>query len=159
MINEIEQHYRDNFERLTAVYGKRYGKANGEDIVQEGYTRAITYMHTYKGPSFDAWLGRILHRCVADQLREQTPEYEELNEFLEEDFFVDGTTLGVVNELEIAVRSLISNKEGKHQEVLELLLFSELTIFQAAKKLALNPNQVWAILRRFKKDLKESGTV
>ena len=159
MIDLIEQHYRDNFDRLVATYSKRYGKANGEDIVQEAYTRALTYQHTYKGPCFDSWLSRILHRAVADCLNDQMPEYDELNELIEEDFLVDASTMGIVNELEIAVRSLISDKPLKHQEVLEHLLFTDKTIFQTAKALSLNPNQVWAILRKFKRDLKESGTV
>lgn len=154
---DVEQHYRENFDRLVSVYSRRFGHHNAEDIVQEAYTRALTYLHTYHGPSFDAWLSKILFRCVSDCLREQSSGDVTLNEEMEQDFLVDVNTIGVVNELEIAVRTLISVKSPQEIAVLDHLLFKHMTIYNTAKECRCNPNAVWAILRKFKKELRESG--
>ena len=80
----IEQHYRENFDRLSKQWGRRFDNPTiGQDVVQEAYLRAIKYFHTYdQSQKFDNWFGRILHNAYKDtRNEEQGHAHEEIDEF------------------------------------------------------------------------------
>jgi len=64
----IEAHYRKNFERLVKVLGFRAGgRHNAEDIVQEAYTRALTYWNAFDmKEDFSAWFKSIQTNAMKD---------------------------------------------------------------------------------------------
>ena len=158
MYDLLEQHYKDNHEKLIKQWTRRCGPTDAQDVVQEGYCRAFTYMHTYKGPSLDTWLGKIMYRAMCD-LKRQDPEMVEWNEELDHDFGLDPYTAALAIELEADLRSLISMKTPKEADILELLLFQDRSVFQTAKEADTSPHTVWGLLRRFKREIKESGVV
>lgn len=43
--------------------------ADAEDVAQETFLRAYRSLHSFRGGSFKAWLGRIAINCAADLLR------------------------------------------------------------------------------------------
>ena len=65
----IEDYYRENFDSLVIrTINKAGGKANAEDIVQEAFTRALTYYTSYVPDiyEFGAWFSRILDNTSKD---------------------------------------------------------------------------------------------
>ena len=83
-MDTIEQHYRENFDRLSKQWGRRFDNTTiGQDVVQESYFRAIKYFHTYdQSQKFDNWFGRILHNTYRDfRNEEQGHTHEEIDEF------------------------------------------------------------------------------
>ena len=64
----IEEHYREHRKMLVGRFGRASGsEADGQDIVQEGYTRALKYSHSYNpSKSFDSWIGTIMYNVLKD---------------------------------------------------------------------------------------------
>ena len=74
----IEQHYRENAERLTKTVRYRVGGSHAlaEDVVSEAYARALRYWSSFvKGDKgFDPWFRGILNntcRSLQDKERSQ----------------------------------------------------------------------------------------
>lgn len=66
----IEQHYKDHYRSsVQSLSYKLGGVHNAEDVVQEAYTRALTYWKSYNLSSgLDQWITAILGNCVKDFL-------------------------------------------------------------------------------------------
>lgn len=80
----LEKHYKDNFDRLSKQWGRRFDNQHiGQDVVQEAYLRAFKYRHTYDvNQKFDNWFGRIIHNAYKDiRNEEQGHSHEEIDEF------------------------------------------------------------------------------
>ena len=69
----IEDHYRKNFDRLVKVLGFRAGgRHNAEDIVQEAYTRALTYWNAFDmKEEFGSWFKSIQTNAMKDFYQEE----------------------------------------------------------------------------------------
>lgn len=162
MYDLIEQHYRNNFDKIVATFTPRYGAHNAEDIVQEAYARACQYFYSYNPDTeFENWFSRILSRSVISHYRD-TPD-DDPYDYTEDDWAVDGRadtyTIAVANELREGVERLLSVKKERQQQMVRLLVFDENTVYQTARALHVNPQKVWSALRRFRRELKESGLV
>ena len=69
--SEIHQYYIDQYDELVKRYYTRSG-GNSEDIVQEAFTRALKYAHTYDGKQpLENWFSRILQNAFRDFMNEQ----------------------------------------------------------------------------------------
>lgn len=80
----IEQHYRENFDRLSKQWGRRFDNPHiGQDVVQEAYLRAIKYKDTYDPAyPFPNWFGRILQNSFRDIRAEEVGHtHDEIDEF------------------------------------------------------------------------------
>ena len=64
----IGNHCRDNFDKLVSKMSGRFGQeADAKDIVQEGYTRALTYWDKFEeGRDFDTWFFTIMSNAAHD---------------------------------------------------------------------------------------------
>lgn len=67
----VEKHYRERSEVLVAELSRRYGWHNAEDIVQDGYVRAIEYYASYNGGSFNAWFISILENAARKHMSKE----------------------------------------------------------------------------------------
>jgi len=151
----IEDYYRKNFKRLVnTVRGRAGSYHNGEDVVQEAFTRALKYYKSYNPAMtpFDAWFSRILenslrnhakdrraqgmvHDARTDQLITTTPD-SFLRMFLKE----------ITDDI-----ALLS--EGK-QEVMNLSFFMGYTPMDISKIVNLNVGAVRTMLHRFREELR-----
>lgn len=69
----IENYYKEKYDDLVRMYSSRAGPDDVEDVVQEGFYRALKYKHTFN-PTYitvDQWMSGILNNCLKDMLKEK----------------------------------------------------------------------------------------
>lgn len=160
MYDIIEQHYRDNFDRLVSAYQGRVGHHNAEDVVQEAYTRALLYSKSFSDERpIDHWINQILRNCAADHYRGIVPkEPEEVLESMPDDeHFFDPERVVVAADLLAMVRKLAQGRKEVHAAILEAFYFDELTLNQTARRCRCHPGMAWAVIRKFRNELKDLG--
>ena len=121
---QIEKFYIDNRRRLVNTMARRCrgDRAMAEDVVQEAFTRALSFINSYDEEcgSFNSWFNTILYNTLFDMRRRERPgphtEVEEL--------CVADVISGINNQSE-AMSELIQSeiasiKNPKHQRLLTL---------------------------------------
>lgn len=148
----IEQHYRDNYERLVKEVLRRldYKYELAEEAVQEAYTQAIV---SFKGfnpeKDFEPWLRTILNRCcskIAEQERNRGVVKEDISELeIPETAFDDD-----LRKMVLSVVGKIKDERNKHL----LTLYYEFNYgpTDISKLLDMNVSAVTTIINRFKND-------
>jgi len=83
-VAELEDFYRVNFHNLVKKISRRAGSPqNAEDVVQEAFTRCLTYKDTFhNGAVFSTWFNRVMNNSLKDLQRAErmlgmTIEYKE----------------------------------------------------------------------------------
>ena len=73
MYEFIEEHYRNNKNRLLKKFSRSTGTTqDGEDIVQEGYYRAMKYFHSFGAEKdLDVWINTIMYNVFRDFMSEK----------------------------------------------------------------------------------------
>jgi len=73
VVEQIEELYADKYEDLVRIYKSRAGANDVEDVVQEGFYRALLYKDSFNPTyiSLSNWLTSILNNCLIDMLREK----------------------------------------------------------------------------------------
>lgn len=73
VVEQIEELYADKYEDLVRIYKSRAGENDVEDVVQEGFYRALLYKDSFNPTyiSLSNWLTSILNNCLRDMLREK----------------------------------------------------------------------------------------
>ena len=69
----IEDYYKEKYDDLVRMYSSRAGPDDVEDVIQEGFYRALKYIHTFN-PTYitvDQWMSGIINNCLKDMLREK----------------------------------------------------------------------------------------
>lgn len=66
----VEEHYRANFEKLVRKLSWNHGHHAAEDMVQETYTRVLTYWNESVG-DFNAWFGTVLSNVIKQYKAEE----------------------------------------------------------------------------------------
>ena len=86
MTNLVEEHYKGNFKRMVNLYSGKFGNSwEAEDVVQEGYSRAIKYFDSFDDTrSIDKWINRIMYRSFIDYKNAERPNYELVVEDVED---------------------------------------------------------------------------
>lgn len=90
----IEEYFRKEYATLVKRYYNRAGSVhNSEDIVAEGFARALRYSNSFdpKRKEFGAWLNTILNNCLRNFKRDER-NYGMNLEFEEDKF--EGVDLG-----------------------------------------------------------------
>ena len=72
----IETYYEENRKQLLKrVSGRGIRQDLVEDVLQEAFTRALTFFHTFdKNRNFGSWFNTILNNCIKDAKREDKME-------------------------------------------------------------------------------------
>lgn len=155
MREELEKYYRDNFKKLSKVYGRRAGSPEaGEDIVQEGFALALRYLDSYN-PAYNnmkAWLDRVMMTAFREYRRSERMlgMSEELDEELieqDEQRLFEGR---IVDE----IKNLIGKKPTHIAEILDLYYFKSYTPLDICKVTASNMSTVLATVSRFREEVK-----
>jgi len=73
VVEQIEELYKDKYDDLVRLYKSRAGANDVEDVVQEGFYRALLYKDSFNPTyiSLSNWLTSILNNCLRDMLREK----------------------------------------------------------------------------------------
>lgn len=83
----LEEHYKRHHKKLCQKYAFLTGSPeNGEDVVQEGYARALKYISSFnKQGNFQHWFSRILRNAFLHfKLEQKGRSHEEFDEELVE---------------------------------------------------------------------------
>ena len=73
VVDQIEQIFKDKYDDLVRIYKSRAGENDVEDMLQEGFYRALHYKDSFN-PTFislENWLTSIFNNCLRDLLREK----------------------------------------------------------------------------------------
>lgn len=154
MINLIEEHYRQNFNRLVLKFYRRCGvKQAGEDIVQEAYARALLYSHTFNvAKHFDSWFSRILNNAFNDY---KNAERGIASEEFDEELVEGCQENGYYNILREQLLKGIERYEDEHKVVLELYFLHDLPPKHIRKLVDMRYKTIEQLIYRFKKELRE----
>ena len=73
VVEQIEDLYKSKYDDLVRIYKSRAGANDVEDVVQEGFYRALLYKDSFNPTyiSLSNWLTSILNNCLIDMLREK----------------------------------------------------------------------------------------
>jgi len=73
VVEQLEQIFKDKYDDLVRIYQSRAGANDVEDMVQEGFYRALHYKDSFnpKFISLENWLTSIFNNCLKDLLREK----------------------------------------------------------------------------------------
>jgi RNA polymerase sigma factor (sigma-70 family) len=73
VVEQIEDLYKSKYDDLVRIYNSRAGANDVEDVVQEGFYRALLYKESFNPTyiSLSNWLTSILNNCLRDMLREK----------------------------------------------------------------------------------------
>jgi|SRR5690554_309416 len=155
MREELTAYYEQSFDTLTkSLSGRVGGMANAEDIVQEAFVRALTYLDTYipGRVQIQTWFSPILRRAMYDHKRQElrqgmTTEKLEAEESEEEFKGVDQATMGEIEEE-------INKRPQSHAEVLRLHILYGYPRRAIVEITDVSLTNVGTILDRFKADMK-----
>lgn len=150
----IEEHYKQNFNRLVLKYYKRCGvKQAGEDIVQEAYTRALMYANAFNvEKNFDNWFSKVLNNAFNDYKNEERGNsFEEFDEEL-----VEGCQEnGYYNILRDNLLASIQQYDGENKEILELYFIHGYPPKHIRRLVETKYKTIEQLIYRFKKELRE----
>jgi len=150
----IKDHYIQHHQRLEKKYAYMTGSVeNGQDVVQEGYTRAVQYFHSFnKGADFQHWFSRILRNSFVTFKMEERGRYDE--EFDEENFEgVEGP--GFHKVLSKQLYKEMEEYPEHLQEILLLYYKNGFSPTDIVKITGIKKNTVKQFLHRFKLNVRE----
>ena len=151
----IENYYKKYYSFYVFTYTRRCGNEfDAEDIVQEGFTRALTYKHTYNpSKSFNNWISTIVYNCFKDW-RHQNRYQGMTIPYNEEDADpVHGTPKR--KDLIHFIQQMSANESTHNQEIIHLVYCCDYNHNEVSKFLGVSPESVRAVSFRFRKKVQE----
>lgn len=153
-MDEIEQHYIKNYERLvkrTTYRVPHRSKALAEECVQEAYVRALKYFSTYdkEKDKFEKWFEGILRNAINDcrDLEKDRGVSHELNDD-------DGVELvPYKREKYTAIALIKSIKNHRNKLVLSLFLLYGFKTIDIAEYTGISHTSVRQIIYRYRNNI------
>lgn len=153
----IEQHYRKNFSLLVPRYAKflnSYERA--EDVVQEAYTRALTYWHDCPTDQEELgkWLNTIMGNCLKDNHRDAIMQGATMHreEHAPEEV-VEAAAIPAIIYREVVKR--IDSKPKNQAQVLRLFLLQQYKPTEIEQLVPESAVTIRKMVSRFRKDIKQ----
>lgn len=153
-MQKLIDHYNKNRRRYINRYARLTGSTeNGEDVVQEAYTRAVKYYDSFNvGGNFDFWFSRILKNTFHRFLNtERGHPSEEFDEELVEGCQEKGYTVVLLEQL----LQEINKFEEPLQEVLILYFRNGYSPSDISKVVDMRRRSVEQFIYRFKSNLRD----
>lgn len=149
----IERHYRQHFRSMVKKLGNAVGgPANAEDVVQEAYTRAITYYSAFNGEDFEQWFSGILRNCIAQFRKEEQARgavnIEEVED--EPSIFEDPFFRSIKNEIE----ARIAAKPASQSHILRLHFLEQYSPSDIERVVPETNGAIRQIIFRFRNELR-----
>jgi len=149
----IEDHYRGNFEMLTKrmAYGAK-SIHNAEDIIQEAYTKALTYWTSYKeGMDFAGWFHVIINNATKDFFN--TESLQGMSVDNPPDPIVSPSVLHKM-ELDEVVQ-MIEDQPERNATILRLFLLDDYNVKEIAAVVPESGSNIRKIVQRFREGLRD----
>lgn len=158
MFQVIEDHYKANKNAIIKNISFRAGSTqDAEDIVQEAYCRALTYIHAFNPNEFEfnRWFSRLFSNvwkdAISDKYMRGKPE-----EIDEKDYVCYKFESNAPQLMELVCDAILQVENPDHREVLTLYLLYGYKLREVAEIVDMRSGTVNQILFRFKEDLKET---
>lgn len=153
LIPTIEEHYVANRQRLVKRMSFRAGSPeNGEDVIQEAYTRALKYWRSFNGDNFDNWFSTILNNTLREF--KNTEKGYATAEFHEDE--VEGSPCTIYpSRIMAQIYEMIDGRSEVQREVLMLFFYQEYSAMDISHITPYTYSQIHQIIQRFRNELKE----
>ncbi len=149
VVEQIEDLYKSKYEDLVRIYKSRAGANDVEDVVQEGFYRALLYKDSFNPTyiSLSNWLTSILNNCLKDMLRERRDGTA--MHTTEEEPHVD-SRCPADEDLESRILEDIASKSGDTRQILWLYFVMGSTPEEISKVVGGSPLSASVRVARFR---------
>ena len=151
----IEQYYTENRKHLLKrIAGRGIRKDLTEDVLQESFTRAIKFIHTFdKSRNFAAWFNTIMNNCIKDAKREDIMEGMTSSEDVPEP--VSGEDLEFNSLLCERLEGELEGRSKIHKDILYLYFKKNLKPAEISQVVDANNKAIRMTIWRFKEEMRE----
>ena len=154
VVEQIEEMYEAKYDDLVRIYKSRAGANDVEDVVQEGFYRALLYKDSFNPTyiSLSNWLTSILNNCLRDMLREKRDGammHDSEHEPTIDDRCPSDT------ELEAKILKDIEGKSGNTRQILWLYFIMGCKADEIHQTVGGSYSSVTTICERFKGECQE----
>ena len=157
MYEEIEAHYRDNFNRLVTKFAPRYGTDEAKDIVQNAYTDLMIYRST--GAKIDDVQGFLFSSIIRDAVNNykrdtRRTEIEEDHAYVYADPHTDiERQYEIKEEIDVANDRISQVKNERARRILRLKFTTEDSNSEVARIVGCSNEYVSQVIRKFRKEM------
>lgn len=151
----IEDHYREHRTHLVNLFARRVGGARhrAEDIVQEGYTRALSYWKSYDPTKpINDWLYQIMNNASRDE-RTAEAGHGMVSKSVQEERVVKPSAIPSIMYERIV--KLIDEKPEPFRTVIYMSLISQHTPKEVAQVVNSNANNVRQQVYQFRQEIRD----
>lgn len=153
----INQHYRDNYERLVKGLSNNSGsRHNAEDVIQNAYLRACEYWTSFNAEKdFTKWFNGILNNSLRDKINEERMQ----------GMHDDGQEVEEPQHKEISkiilkeVQEFINSQPERIAKILRLHFLFQYSIRDISKLVGNNKSEIGRLIYEFRKTMKEKFQV
>lgn len=136
-----------------------YDEPLAEEVLQDAYLKAFKNKESFNGKaSFKTWVFTIIKNASIDYFR-KVNRRAELNEVAFKDVKVAKTATQEKRYRakgdEAAVKHIVQNLSAREQEVVELIMYQDLSVTEAAEVMDVSRASVNSYLKRAKTNLKD----
>lgn len=154
--DRIEKHYRENKDLLLKYYGRVFnGTSLVEDVVQEAYTRALTYWKTMPEDEekFTPWLRTIVSNCIREMWKKENVHGMGMDEDNEPEPIVPPSAIPAIIYKQVMER--IEGQEPRTRRILGMFFHHQMLPKEIEQMTGEKANNVRQIVFQFRKHLKE----
>ena len=151
----LEAHYRENFDRMVKMLSRKAGQqANAQDVVQDGYVRALEYSGTFDDSlDFGDWMNTIFQNSLKDFLKVERRRGMTLETAARA---VQRSQPDVTKQIEVGEYDVFINERSwLEQEILRSHFYKQETIREIADKLHIGQTGVYRVVETFRNSLPE----
>jgi RNA polymerase sigma factor (sigma-70 family) len=152
----IENHFRQNFERLVPRYQRFLNsKERAEDVLQEAYCRACTYWSDAPSDEteFTKWFHTILGNAMKDNHRDEIRKGATSNADASDDEGYEGAAIPAI--IYRQVRQRIEAKPEAHSRILSLALLQQYRPAEIEQLTKETQGNIRQIVSRFRREIRE----
>jgi len=151
----IETYYKENRKQLLKrIAGRGIRKDLVEDVLQESFTRALTFYHAFdKKRNFGSWFNTIMNNCIKDAKRE-----DKMEGMVSSEEVYDPTTSEDLEFNSLLCKRLEKELEGrsKHtKDILYLYFKKNMKPSEISQIVEANNKAVRMAIYRFKLEMRE----
>lgn len=149
----LENYYRENHKKLVNIVARRSGsRHNGEDVVQEAFTRALTYLNTFdpENSPFENWFNKILSRGLSDFNKDKRLQ----GMVGEQDLDVPAQTSPYLRMFLKEIQEDVEKLPEDKRRIISLAFFEGYQPADISKIVNVNVGAIRTMLSRYREDVK-----
>lgn len=153
---KLTEFYKSNYNTFVVNYSRRAGTVeDAEDIVQEAFTRALTYLERYNdNEPFSNWMSRVVYNTFCSW-KSDKDSMGISNQFNEEYFDpIEGNQQR--KQLVANVMGLMKDYPEHHQQIINYYYCCNYTFVEVANLVGVSRLTVNNVLKKFKKEVKDA---